>query len=625
MSRLLVLSLLLSLAILVRADTSGRHDNASAMARLAKAKAKETFTFGVIGDTQLTNELLKKHILTDLKNLGVDFIVQVGDLIKGYTNDTTELLKQWSLHDATLETLGDLPILLVPGNHDISPNYPAGLTLFKRLRGEPYSDFTYQGCAFILLCTDFPEREGLSDAEWKWLKETLKKNKAARRTFVFMHRPLMKEGGGDYGDSLHPLFAATGVDYVFYGHEHNLEYETRDGVVYMETVASAKSIVGEKAGGFPHSLFLTVTPDTVRVAVIRAGAVLAADTVRADFSDMTSLVISGNAAAISPITIDDRKPSVTAFAMTAKNISRKPARLTYRWKADPSSCPVAPASGDTLLPPASTASLPFTLKCTAAAGNAFSDPYADLRFLLTTQQGDTLSVATEVTARFLLNPANYSLKKKMDRPILLAGDSAAFPILKILSHLGLTAGKHFRVVTQFDSLSGLLRRSPDALLLLWGKFLSDPPSRAWFDANAATLRDFVKNGGRLIAVLPARRNQAPAEAFGLKVKTFGKNEGDSVWVVNFDTTAATAIGVSGRRLSTQKTETYFFLGYYTTADAPDARVVSKGTEGWPVGIYLERDRGKAFFTTANLAAESVLEQSDVQRFWYDLLSEFGGE
>ena len=48
-----------------------------------------------------------------------EFVLSVGDLIDGYTEDMAELLRQWSEFDSFIDLL-EVPFFFVPGNHDIT-------------------------------------------------------------------------------------------------------------------------------------------------------------------------------------------------------------------------------------------------------------------------------------------------------------------------------------------------------------------------------------------------------------------------------------------------------------------------------------------------------------------------
>ena len=59
------------------------------------------------------------QIVQEVLRLRPDFVVNVGDMIEGYTEDEKVLEEQWAEFKTLLEPL-TVPVYLVPGNHDIT-------------------------------------------------------------------------------------------------------------------------------------------------------------------------------------------------------------------------------------------------------------------------------------------------------------------------------------------------------------------------------------------------------------------------------------------------------------------------------------------------------------------------
>ena len=86
------------------------------------------------------------------------FVVSVGDLIEGYTEDRAELESQWNEIDGMIGTL-DAPFFYVPGNHDYSNQVMADVWA-ERL-GPTYYSFTYKETLFVVLNSALFDRDGI--------------------------------------------------------------------------------------------------------------------------------------------------------------------------------------------------------------------------------------------------------------------------------------------------------------------------------------------------------------------------------------------------------------------------------------------------------------------------------
>ncbi|WP_349828579.1 metallophosphoesterase family protein [Brevibacterium litoralis] len=84
-----------------------------------------------------------------------DFAVQIGDCIEGYTQDETEIRRQWDDFDAITDEL-DVPLFRVPGNHDVSN--PTMQAEWLRRHGALHYAFTYWNVLFVVLDTQDPPK-----------------------------------------------------------------------------------------------------------------------------------------------------------------------------------------------------------------------------------------------------------------------------------------------------------------------------------------------------------------------------------------------------------------------------------------------------------------------------------
>lgn len=270
---------------------------------------KENFRFAIIGDRtgganqQGTFELA----MNQLNLLQPDFVINVGDLIEGYSDEQTELNAEWDEADAILSTL-EMPFFRTPGNHDIA-NHVAQ-QVWKDRFGATYYHFTYRNALFVVLDTEDPPREAppgmkekielynrlqtedpakaeamlaefLSDEsvvaglaqpvefssdQVTFLKNVLKTNEGVRWTFLFMHEPAWEKETGNFQELAKLL---KGRKHTFFaGHLHYYDYDNIDGVEHITMGPAGASFHHEGPGNVDHVTWVTMTENGPEIANI---------------------------------------------------------------------------------------------------------------------------------------------------------------------------------------------------------------------------------------------------------------------------------------------------------------------------------------------------------------------
>ncbi len=251
-------------------------DGCSAYAQVATpVAAANEFHFVVLGDSQFHDPAGFNRIVDDVKLLHPAFVIQVGDMIRGYSGDLAKIREEWNRFRRQIAPLAPIAFMPVPGNHDL---YNAGRKadvelekIYREYWGATYYSFDYQNSLFVVLNTDAPEQENRIESEqWTWLSKTLNAS-SAQHVFIFMHRPPHTL---DNAEALHDLLREHRVRYVFYGHHHHYHFDERDGIAYVMTNAAANSaLTQDSAGSFDHLLHVSVRDLTTALAVVRADAI----------------------------------------------------------------------------------------------------------------------------------------------------------------------------------------------------------------------------------------------------------------------------------------------------------------------------------------------------------------
>lgn len=311
----------------------------------APKAADDEFHFIVLGDSQFDDPPTFNRMIDDVRLLYPAFVIQVGDLIEGYTNDLETVATEWERFGRQIAPLAPIPFLPVPGNHDLynaeRRSDPALEALYRQTWGDTYYTFAYRNAGFFVLNSDSPGNERRIDAvQWQWLERELEKSRA-EHLFVFMHRP---PSSLENAAALHELLRRFPVRYVFYGHLHHYHFEERDGIRYVMVNAAADgALTHDETGSFDHFVQVSVRDHVTSFGVVRADAVEPPDLVHP--SDNVDLfeIARGLAPPTVPLTADGEgfrmalplgNPSAREITVYVSCTSED-----ERWRIDPARFP----------------------------------------------------------------------------------------------------------------------------------------------------------------------------------------------------------------------------------------------------------------------------------------------
>lgn len=303
---------------------------------LSVEPAADSFQFAIVSDrTGGMRPGVFEKAVQKLNLLQPQFVLSVGDLIEGGTDDPERASSQYDEFDSLVAKLR-MPFFYVAGNHDIED--PACFTEWQRRFGRPYYSFTYRNVLFICLDSIHLDKD-----QADWTLQTLKNNHTARWTFVFLHYPLWTFGPQDK-KAAHLLphwetierALATRPHTVFAGHDHNYVRCRRHGQNYytLATTGGASWAADwpnePSLGEFDHVVWVTMTDQGPRVANILLDGVHGDDVVteetdRAVHALKHGLRTSGVTAG--PIFIKSSQFKAGEFQATIENASPLPMRL----------------------------------------------------------------------------------------------------------------------------------------------------------------------------------------------------------------------------------------------------------------------------------------------------------
>ncbi len=227
------------------------------------------FQFAIVTDRTggCRSGVFKKAML-QVNLLQPEFVMCVGDLIKGHTKNRDTLKERYDEMDTILDSL-EMRFFRVVGNNDIGNSVMADV--YRERYALPYYHFVYKNVLFLIVSTeDPPPKASISDTQINYMEKALQANKSVRWTFIFMHRPLFVEQEG----KLHEGWAKIenmleGRRYtVFAGHWHTYAKHEKHGQSYicLATTGGGSNLSGIGAGEFDHIVWVTMTDQGPRIA-----------------------------------------------------------------------------------------------------------------------------------------------------------------------------------------------------------------------------------------------------------------------------------------------------------------------------------------------------------------------
>lgn len=267
----------------------------------------DEFQFAVIGDRTggADHRGIFDRAMEQLNLLQPEFVINVGDLIEGYSKDKEKLTAEWEQADGMLSKL-EMPFFRTVGNHDLGNETMEQVWLERH--GATYYHFVYGDALFLVLNSEDPPRpapEGMeedielynrlqkedpekakemlaefmtsvasflgkpanfSDEQVSYVEETLAKHPEVRWTFVFLHEPAWKNPSENFL-AIEQLLQGRAYTFIA-GHLHYYEIEERFDRDYITMGPTGASFHKDGPGNVDHILWVTMTEDGPRIAQI---------------------------------------------------------------------------------------------------------------------------------------------------------------------------------------------------------------------------------------------------------------------------------------------------------------------------------------------------------------------
>ena len=244
---------------------------------LAANDAAEDFHFVIVSDrTGGARPGVFESALPKADLLEPAFVVSIGDLIEGYTEDPAQIDAEWDEFEGFVEQL-TVPFFYVAGNHDMSNAMMA--EVWRERFGPSYYHFVYKDVLFLVLNSELFGMVSKPDApvpgpwtqaeQLAFVERTLLRFPDPRWTIVLVHQPLWDYASGPRGDWPEVERMLGSRDYtVFAGHFHRYVKLVRNDRRYitLATTGGGSSLRGTPYGEFDHVAWVTMTASGPRIA-----------------------------------------------------------------------------------------------------------------------------------------------------------------------------------------------------------------------------------------------------------------------------------------------------------------------------------------------------------------------
>ncbi len=249
----------------------------------------DDFQFAIIADnTGGWRAGVFENAVGKLNQLMPEFVINVGDCIKGTTRNTQTNAREWEEFTAMTQRL-KMPFFIVAGNHDIQmkwlPNRVQPEEMLEQWRarfGPTYYSFVYKNVLFVVLFSNdgLARRveQHLSEEQVAYFEETIRAHPGVRRTFVLLHHPLWAYPHQSNFARIEAALAGRKYT-VIAGHQHRYMHFERNQTNYyiLATTGGSSPLRGTAFGEFDHVTWVTMKDDGPVLTNLRLDGILPHD------------------------------------------------------------------------------------------------------------------------------------------------------------------------------------------------------------------------------------------------------------------------------------------------------------------------------------------------------------
>ena len=261
-------------------------------------ETEKDFTFAIIADlTGGERKGVYSTAVAQLNRLDPTFVLSVGDLIEGGTEDEEILSKEWDSFKVRTDSL-NMPFFYLGGNHDLTN--PVMRKFWKDRFGPRYYHFLYDNVLFLMLDSeDYEEKRmleiyharaeaiaiingeipgkyedseyysmmersvgAISSKQLSYFSKVLEENKHVKWTFVLMHKPLWLRADENGLSRLESLLGNRKFT-VINGHFHSFSHRIRNNRDYIMLGTTGGSQKKDDPHAFDHISLVRMAEEPV--------------------------------------------------------------------------------------------------------------------------------------------------------------------------------------------------------------------------------------------------------------------------------------------------------------------------------------------------------------------------
>ncbi len=249
------------------------------------------FQFALVSDNTGGSRIGIFDMAIDKLNMMMpEFVLSIGDLIQGYTENREQIRKEWNDFNLKVEKL-KMPFFYLPGNHDITNTVMQ--EEWEQLYGRRYYSFIYKDVLFITLDSNDDDDYNLTEAQTSYALKTIEENKEVKWTFILVHHPVWKYNTNGRFEKIEEALENR-KHTVIAGHEHHYQYIERKKSNYyvLGTTGGGSRLRGTRFGEFDHIVWMTMTDKGPVMANLRLDGILSHDIVDETTNKMARALFS---------------------------------------------------------------------------------------------------------------------------------------------------------------------------------------------------------------------------------------------------------------------------------------------------------------------------------------------
>ena len=270
---------------------------------------EEDFTFAIISDlTGGERKGIFSVAVEQINRLEPTFVLSIGDLIDGGTEDYEKLENEWNSFDARASKL-DMPFFYLGGNHDLTN--PRMREFWKQRFGPRFYHFIYEDVLFLMLDSEdfeeermneiyqarakalkvisseiegeytdteyyhMPERRtgAMSNSQFEYYQQVLNNYQNVKWTFVLMHKPIWARDDEKGLARLEKVLGDRPYT-VINGHEHSFSHRMRKNRDYIMLGTTGGAQNKKDTAAFDHITLIRMAKEKPVITHLRMDGIL---------------------------------------------------------------------------------------------------------------------------------------------------------------------------------------------------------------------------------------------------------------------------------------------------------------------------------------------------------------